>query len=242
MWVFGQWRRMAPADKAAHLAARGCLARPQDHGDGAGRRAVIDMDRQEAALVMMTIKQRELLVAVDDIDRIVDIAHDCFGRGGIARTVKIDHDPAEPNEVTQARHVLEPGHGRLARQRRATLRQMPAGELQGRIRPERIEIIGILVATGDGEDAGQQDPGELLRDARRIAPIGDRGGKSLDNADPARGSSQKHHASVRGKSAAIECGCDLPPGDGWKSEGKTRIFGHGGCGGVDGADRIGLSS
>src|SRR5271167_4230969 len=57
----------------AHLDARGRLAGAQQHGDRPARRRVVDMDRQETALVVMGVEQRELLMAVDDIHRIVDI-------------------------------------------------------------------------------------------------------------------------------------------------------------------------
>ena len=39
------------------------LARTQDHGNRTACRGVVDMDRQEAALIVMGIEERELLVA-----------------------------------------------------------------------------------------------------------------------------------------------------------------------------------
>ncbi len=57
---------------AAHLLARGRLAGAQDDRDRAGGRAVVDVDRQKAALIVMRIEERKLLVAVDDIHRVVD--------------------------------------------------------------------------------------------------------------------------------------------------------------------------
>ncbi|BCH20054.1 hypothetical protein MesoLjLa_69050 (plasmid) [Mesorhizobium sp. L-2-11] len=54
---------------AADLLARRGLARTQDHGDRTSGRGVIDVDRQEAALVVMGVEERELLMAVNDIHR-----------------------------------------------------------------------------------------------------------------------------------------------------------------------------
>ena len=59
-------------------------------------------------LVVMGAEQRQLLMAMDDIHRVVDIEPDRLGRGGIARSVQIDHDPAGPDQIAQVRRVLEP--------------------------------------------------------------------------------------------------------------------------------------
>ena len=157
MRVVGQWRRIAPDETThvtAHLLAGGRLARPQDHGHRTAGRRIVDVDRQEAALVVVGIEQRQLLVAVNDVDRVVDVEHDRLGRRGVAGAVEIDHHPAEPDEVAQSRRVLPARHGRLRAQVRPALRQPPAGELEGRIGAQPVEIVGVLVAAGDGEDAG----------------------------------------------------------------------------------------
>ena len=102
MRVVGQWRRIA-SDQAtqvtAHLGAGGRLARPQDHGHRTTGRRVVDVDRQKAALVVVGIEERQLLVAVNHVDRVVDVEHDRLGRRGVARAVEVDHHPAEPDEV-----------------------------------------------------------------------------------------------------------------------------------------------
>ena len=74
----GLWPVMPEAtDQAAQvtadLGARGRLAGAQQHGDRPARRRVLDVDRQEAALVVMGVEQRELLMAVNDIHRVVDV-------------------------------------------------------------------------------------------------------------------------------------------------------------------------
>jgi hypothetical protein len=56
---------------------RGRTARAEQHGDRPACRRVVDMDRQETALVVMGIEQRELLRAVNDIHRIVNIKRHC---------------------------------------------------------------------------------------------------------------------------------------------------------------------
>ena len=78
------------AQMAADLLARRGLARTQHHGDRAAGRGVVDVDRQEAALVVMGVEERELLMAVNDVDRVVDVERDACGRRGIARQPQID--------------------------------------------------------------------------------------------------------------------------------------------------------
>jgi hypothetical protein len=48
---------------SAHLDAGGRLARSEHNGDGTAVFGVVDMDRQITALVIMSIEQRQLLMA-----------------------------------------------------------------------------------------------------------------------------------------------------------------------------------
>jgi hypothetical protein len=52
-----------PAQMGANLDARRRVAGPQDHCDRAAPLRVIDMDRQEAALIVMCVEQGQLLMA-----------------------------------------------------------------------------------------------------------------------------------------------------------------------------------
>ena len=70
------------AQMPAHLLARRGLAGTQDHRHRAAGRRIVDVDRQEAALVIMGVEQRQLLVAVHDVDRVVDVEH--HRPGGVA--------------------------------------------------------------------------------------------------------------------------------------------------------------
>ena len=230
------------AHVTAHLDAGGRLARPQDHGHRTAGRRIVDVDRQEAALVVVGIEERQLLVAVDHVDRVVDVEHDRLGRRGVAGAVEVDHHPAEPDEVAQSRRVLPARHGRLAHQVRPALRQPPAGELEGGVGAQGVEIVGVLVAAGDGEDAREQNLGERVNHPRRIAPIGDHGRELLGDPHPSRCRGEQHHAAVRRQAPAVERGGELLAPDGWKPERQSRIVGHGGCGRLDGVDRVGFNN
>jgi hypothetical protein len=52
------------------------LAGTQDDGDRLAAGCIIDVDRQEAAVIVVGVEQRELSVAVNAIQRVVDIEDD----------------------------------------------------------------------------------------------------------------------------------------------------------------------
>ena len=73
-----------PAQKISNLFARRRLAWAQDRHHRPTRRRVVDVDRQEAALVVVRVPDRELLMAVHDVDRVVDIEDHGLGRLPVA--------------------------------------------------------------------------------------------------------------------------------------------------------------
>jgi hypothetical protein len=72
-----------PTQMTTCLGARGRLAGAQQHGDRPACRRVVDVDRHETALVVMSVEQRELLMPMNDIHCIVDIE----GAAGHAKRV-----------------------------------------------------------------------------------------------------------------------------------------------------------
>ena len=64
-----------------------------------------------------------------------------------------------------ARGILQAGEGRLRGQIRPRLRQVPAGELERRISAQRAEVVAILIAARDGEDAGADHVRHSMPDA-----------------------------------------------------------------------------
>jgi hypothetical protein len=110
-----------------------------------------------------------------------------------------------------------------------------------------IEIVGILVAAGNGEHAGAQDVGDTVRDEQRIARVGNQLREMLGHPQAALGACQQHDPGVRSDASAVESGGDFLASDGWKAERLNRIVGHGGCGsawssGQDGFDTQSVSS
>ena len=68
------------AQMAADFVSGRCLAGPQQHRHRARGGSVVDMDRQEAPFIVVSVEQRELLMAVHDVDGVVDVQRDRGGR------------------------------------------------------------------------------------------------------------------------------------------------------------------
>lgn len=85
-----------PAQMVAHLHAAWRLARPQDHAEALPARSIIDVDRQEAARIVVGVEQRELLLPMHPIEGVVDLQRDRLGRTMMATAEQVDHSAAEP--------------------------------------------------------------------------------------------------------------------------------------------------
>src|SRR6266496_583362 len=86
-----------------------------------------------------------------------------------------------------------------------------------------IKIIAVLVAARDGKHAGADHVSKAVHDPRRIAPLGEHQGQLLGHPDAPVGHGEKHDAPIGCQSAAVEGGCDLLAGDGWKRERQNRM-------------------
>ena len=165
------------ADEAAqvgsHLRAGRRLAGAQHDRDGAAALRVVDVDRQETALVVMRVEQRQLLVAMNHVARVVDVERHRLRLPRVGVHPGIDERIAEPDHVAQARERSRAATGSAANTGRPRCRAAAAGELEGGIGSKRVEIVGVLIAAADGEDASPDHVGEAVGDPRRIATVRD---------------------------------------------------------------------
>ncbi|EIM30940.1 hypothetical protein MicloDRAFT_00004690 [Microvirga lotononidis] len=136
-------------------------------------------------------------MAMDDVAGIVDVQHHAVRRGHIAVHPLVDQSVAQADRIPDCRGILQTREGWLRGQIRTRLRQVPAGELERRVSAQRAEVVAILIATRDGEDAGAEHVRDRVRHAGRIAPIGDDARQPLGDPEPALGLSQEHDAAVR---------------------------------------------
>ena len=160
----------------------------------------------------------------------------------MARQPQVHQHSTQADDSLQVGQVLQSRAGRLRAQIRPAVGQPPAGKLEGRIAAQQVEVVGILVAAGDGEDAGAQNVGHRVLHARRITWIVDRRGQPVGQLQVPLGRSQKHDPTIRRDASAVECGRDLLASNGWKREWQQRIVGHGGCGSRDMVGRTGFDT
>ncbi len=119
----------------------------------------------------------------------------------------------------------------------AAFRQPSAGQLEGRVLAQIVQVVGIRIAAGDGEDAGAQDVRHGVGDPQWIAVIGDDRGQRVDQAKPFVDTGQQNHTAVGTDPAAIERGRNFFLADTWQRKRKEGVViggGHGRfCPGVE---------
>ena len=89
----------------------------------------------------------------------------------------------------------------------------PQASLSPGIAAQMVEVVGVLLAAGDGQDAGAQDIGQRVDDASRIARVGDLGGQLLGDSDAPLRQSQQHltDASLKRPAAAMAAFVTVTP-------------------------------
>lgn len=135
---------------SADLDAGWRFAGPQDHGDRAALLRVVNMNRQKAALVIVRVKERQLLMAMRHVAGVVDVERDRRGRRVVRRHPLIDECVSQADHVAKPRRILEPRQRWLRTQIAPGVRQAPARKFEGRVEPQKIEIVSVLIAAANG--------------------------------------------------------------------------------------------
>jgi len=74
---------------------------------------------------------------------------------------------------------------------------------------QRVKIVGVLVATGDGHHTGGDHVGIRVRDEQRVARVRERLGNHLSDAEAAGRLAQHDRAAVGRQVAGVARGCEL---------------------------------
>jgi hypothetical protein len=91
------------------------------------------MDRQKAALIIMGVPLRQLLVAMHDVDRIIDVQHHRSGRLLVAPAPDIDEGIGETDDFPQRWGILPARDGRLRAEVPAGVGQASARQLESHV-------------------------------------------------------------------------------------------------------------
>ena len=153
------------------------VARAQDGGDQVAGVAVEDQQRVVHVLAVVAVVGHPFLLAVGRVVGPVEVQQDPGGRAGAATLaeVQVDQRLGEPLDGVPIDRVLQPREGRLAGQVRLARGQPPAGQLEQRVRAQRVGVVLVFVAAGDLEhpladqrlQAVAHPAAAPLRDARR---------------------------------------------------------------------------
>ena len=228
-------RRPAGADAAddmaqhqRHLGPVRRLAGAQDDRHRLAGGGLVNVDRQEAAAVVMGVEQRELLPAVDPVLGVVDVEHDAPGHLFEAVAEQLDHRRHHALERDRAGQVLQPADGRLRAQIGPAFRQPPDRHLEGRIGAEHVAVVAIGIARRDQQGAIADHLGQPVPHPFRRARVLDAIGQSLGYSEPLLDRRQKQYSSVRGQPAAIEGDMHRLAADRWNARQNPRTIVHGG--------------
>ena len=217
------------AQHAGNLDAVRRLARAQEDRHRLASAGLVDMDRQEAAAVVMGVEQRELLSSMHLVLGIIDVEHDTCRHLGETVAEQIDHRCHHAHEHDGAGQVLQPAHGGLRTQRRAALRQPANRQLEGRIITQRVAVIAIGIAGSDQKRAEADHLGKPMLNRSRIAWVLDATCQPLSDAKTALDLRQQQNAAVRGQPATIKRQLNRLAANRWKARQNPVTIGHGGC-------------
>ena len=207
MSTAGQWPRIARTTwrrTQRHLGPVGRLARAQDHRDRLAARGLVDMDRQEAAAVVVGMEQRQLLLAVNPVLGVVDVEHDPARHLREAVAEQLDHRGHHALERGWLGQVLQSAHRRLRAQIGAALGQPADRHLERRVGAQGIAVVGVGVARGDHQRAKADHLGQPMAHPLRRPRILDAARQALGQAEPPLDLRQHQHPGIRGQPAAVE--------------------------------------
>jgi hypothetical protein len=106
------------------------------------------------------------------------------------------------------------------------IRKTPGGQVERRVEPEPVKVVGIFIAAGGGEDARAQDIGQQMDDPVRIAAVGDPPGKPIGDAKALLRLREEHHPGVGGDPSANKGGGHPFARNRWKVKGPQGILVH----------------
>ena len=157
---------------------------------------------------VVRVEQRQLLLTVHGIVRVVDVEHDALGRPCEAAAVEVDLAKADTGERAPVGKVLQSRERRLTHQIGAALWATADRDLQSRIRAQRIDVVAILVAGGNHQHPRPRHIGIAMTDPGRIAVIAEGGADRLGQTQARLDLTQDDETAVRRQAAGIERGCE----------------------------------
>lgn len=222
MWVLGP----GLAEQVQHaldddriLFTGGTLARTQDGGDQLPGESFEEEQRQVAMIAVVVVVERQFLLPVCRILRVIHIQHDHGRRLGVAGDEGVDEAFGQAVNVFARYAVLEPGErgagGQVISlaQRGTTDRQF-----EQRIAPQRVGVITVGVAAGGLEYPLTKQVGQRMVNVRGVAFVVNRADQAGNQADLQVDATQQECAKVGGHRPAVKLCPDRKSGAGGKAK------------------------
>jgi hypothetical protein len=115
--------------------------------------AAEDVQRQEAVLVIVTMKEPHLLIAMHGIIGRVKVQNQFLGRGGLGTKEGLDKDLGDLAQGLAIHAVFQTAQGGRGRQRQVHA-NAPFGEnLKQRVFAQALVVVEVFIAQRDPEDA-----------------------------------------------------------------------------------------
>ena len=196
--------RPVPADTPDHVTQNHrslCTGRPlagaQQKTHRSARGSVINVDRLKAIPPRVGIEQRQLLIAMGPVGRVVDIEHNVARSRPEAGAEQINQLEPHSGQIAPGRGVLQPRQGRLGSKSGATVRKALASDLEGWVMAQRIKILAVLVTAGNRKHAFTDHRCVIVDRAPRVARIVQAGRQHAGKVHFPFNLTQQQHASVR---------------------------------------------
>ena len=155
-------------------------------------------------MVVVTVKELLRLIAVQrDIGRI-KVQYDAPGRLAMTGNELLPEQPVRLDDRTSVHGGFEPVQRGSAGQRIESAN----GCLQGKIGPQRLMVVEILIAGGDGEQALLQQCFQAVPDLAGLAIVRQPPGQGRGQPGSAIHFSQQQQAGITGDMATGEMGFD----------------------------------
>ena len=205
------------AQHQRHLSPIRRLAGTENDGDRLAGYCLVDVDWQKAAAIVVRIKERQLLAAVNPVLGVVDVEQDAPGYLLEAVAEQLDHRRHHAFERGRARQVLEPADRRLRAQIFTAFRQSSDCHLEGRIGAERIAVVAVGVACRDQQRAIADHFGQPVHHPFRVAPVFEAGGQALGDLQALLERGQQHNAGIRTQPSAVKTDMHRLASNGWQT-------------------------
>lgn len=152
----------------------------------------------------MGMEQRELLMTVNAIQRVVDIQNDAPWHDCEAVAVQLDHGVHHARKRDPAGQIFQPAHGWLRAEIGAALGQPADRHFVRRVGAQRIAVVGVFVAGRDHQHTEADHLSEVMSDAVGRAWIVQTGCQAFGKAKPPLDLKQHQHPGIRSQTTAVK--------------------------------------